>query len=227
MINRIISFTKGAPDIILERCENIDKTSVLQQVNKLAANGHRVLGFAYRYWDAFPLNPNSNEHENGLQFLGLAGIIDPPREEVFEAVKQCKSAGIVPVMITGDHPATARAIAREAGLLSGQGEVLNATEMADLQNGDLDYRLRHAAVIARATPLDKLRIVESLRRQGHAVAMTGDGVNDAPALRLADIGVAMGISGMEVAKEALDMVLADDNFSTIVAAVAEGHLPAF
>lgn len=222
--NRIISFTKGAPDIILERCENINKTSVLQQVNKLAANGHRVLGFAYRYWDAIPLNPNSNEHENGLQFLGLAGIIDPPREEVFEAVKQCKSAGIVPVMITGDHPLTAKTIAERIGILNNEDDVVvTGQELAALGDADFESKVEKIKVYARVSPEQKLQIVKMLQKKGHFVAMTGDGVNDAPSLKKANIGIAMGITGTDVSKEAAHMILLDDNFSTIVRAVKEGR----
>src|SRR6266566_288620 len=159
----------------------------------------------------------------GLTALGFVGISDPLRPTVQAAVLRCHEAGVRVIMITGDHPATARTIAREAGLLNNGGEVLTATEIAELHNSELDERLEHAVVIARATPLDKLRIIESLQRRGHAVAMTGDGVNDAPALRLADVGVAMGQSGTEVARQTADVGIADDDFSTLVEGFVEGR----
>jgi magnesium-transporting ATPase (P-type) len=165
----------------------------------------------------------SLDDQQGLTALGFVGISDPLRDTVQAAVRRCHDAGVRVIMITGDHPATARTIAREAGLLNNGGEVLTATEIAELQNGELDQRLEHAVVIARATPLDKLRIIESLQRHGHTVAMTGDGVNDAPALRLADVGVAMGRSGTEVARQTADVVIADDDFSTLVEAFVEGR----
>jgi len=159
----------------------------------------------------------------GLVALGFVGISDPLRSDVPAAVRRCHAAGIRVIMLTGDSPATAGAIARAAGLLDGGGAVLTGAEIADLYNGELDARLEGAAVLARVTPLDKLRIVESLQRHGHVVAMTGDGVNDAPALRLADVGVAMGRGGTEVARQAADVVLADDDFATLVEALVEGR----
>jgi cation-transporting P-type ATPase I len=158
-----------------------------------------------------------------LTALGFVGIADSLRPMVRNAVQRCHDAGIRVVMITGDHPSTAQAIAREAGLLEDGGEVLTASDLAQLQNGELDQRLSQAAVIARATPLDKLRIIESLQRRGHTVAMTGDGVNDAPALRLANVGVAMGSGSTEVARQTADVVIADDDFSTLVEAFVEGR----
>lgn len=222
--NRFISFTKGAPDVIMERCDNLDKAPVLQQVNRMAANGHRVLGFAYRYWDAVPTKPNSEEHESGLQFLGLAGIIDPPREEVFDAVKQCKSAGIIPVMITGDHPITAKTIAERIGILNdAEDVVLTGQQLAGLSDTEFESQVEKIKVYARVSPEQKLQIVKKLQKKGHFVAMTGDGVNDAPSLKKANIGIAMGITGTDVSKEAAHMILLDDNFSTIVKAVKEGR----
>jgi len=222
--NRIISFTKGAPDVILERCENIDTSNIFQHINKMAANGHRVLGFAYRYWDSIPENPASNGHETSLQFLGLAGIIDPPREEVFEAVKQCKTAGIIPVMITGDHPITAKTIAERIGILSSAEDMaVTGQELAALNDTDFEAKVEKIKVYARVSPEQKLQIVKTLQKKGHFVAMTGDGVNDAPSLKKANIGIAMGITGTDVSKEAAHMILLDDNFSTIVRAVKEGR----
>lgn len=221
---RVIAFTKGAPDVILERCNNIDKTEISQQINKMAANGSRVLGFAYRYWDTVPAKPSSEEHETGLQFLGLAGIIDPPREEVFEAVKQCKSAGIIPVMITGDHPLTAKTIAERIGIISSTDDVVvTGRELAALNDDDFELKVEKIKVYARVSPEQKLQIVKMLQKKGHFVSMTGDGVNDAPSLKKANIGIAMGITGTDVSKEAAHMILLDDNFSTIIRAVKEGR----
>jgi calcium-translocating P-type ATPase len=221
---------KGAPEVVLSRCRSLRlsageqspldearRAALLQRARQLAARGLRLLMVAEGARDAAPDDPQE------LTALGFVGINDPLRPTVREAVRRCQTAGVRVMMITGDHPATARTIAQEAGLLIGKEEVLSAADIADLQNGELDCRLKHAAVVARATPLDKLRIVESLRRQGHTVAMTGDGVNDAPALRLADIGVAMGQSGTEVARQTADLVIADDDFSTLVEGFVEGR----
>jgi len=222
--NKVISFTKGAPDILLQRCVNIDLPAMQIQVDDMAAQGHRVLGFAYRYWDAVPGDPDAAVHESGLTFLGLTGIIDPPREEVFDAVKQCKTAGIVPVMITGDHPLTAKTIAERIGILSNVKDlVITGQELAALNHDDFLARVERIKVYARVSPEQKLQIVKMLQHKGHYVAMTGDGVNDAPSLKRANIGIAMGITGTDVSKEAAHMILLDDNFSTIVKAVKEGR----
>jgi len=222
--DRVIAFTKGAPDVILERCNNIDKTEISLQIDKMAANGSRVLGFAYRYWDAVPAKPSSEEHETGLHFLGLAGIIDPPREEVFDAVRQCKSAGIIPVMITGDHPLTAKTIAERIGIISSADDVVvTGRELAALNDDDFELKVEKIKVYARVSPEQKLQIVKMLQKKGHFVSMTGDGVNDAPSLKKANIGIAMGITGTDVSKEAAHMILLDDNFSTIIRAVKEGR----
>jgi len=222
--NKIISFTKGAPDILLQRCVNVDIPVLQKQVDKMAAEGHRVLGFAYRYWDALPENPDSETHEAGLQFLGLTGIIDPPREEVFDAVAQCKTAGIVPVMITGDHPLTAKVIAQRIGILNNEKDlIITGQELAAMDNDNFLAKAGKIKVYARVSPEQKLQIVKTLQQKGHYVAMTGDGVNDAPSLKRANIGIAMGITGTDVSKEAAHMILLDDNFSTIVKAVREGR----
>lgn len=222
--NKIISFTKGAPDILLQRCDYIDLAAMQKQVDEMAARGHRILGFAYRYWDALPENLNSESHETGLHFLGLAGIIDPPREEVFEAVAQCKTAGIVPVMITGDHPLTAKTIAERIGILNTENDlVITGQQLAALDNDSFLAKVERIKVYARVSPEQKLQIVKMLQQKGHYVAMTGDGVNDAPSLKRANIGIAMGITGTDVSKEAAHMILLDDNFSTIVKAVREGR----
>jgi magnesium-transporting ATPase (P-type) len=168
-----------------------------------------------------PEQPPDDPRE--LTAIGFVGISDPLRPAVAAAVRRCREAGVRVIMLTGDHPETARTIARAAGLLVDGGEVLTGAEIAELENGALDARLERAAVVARATPLDKVRIVEGLQRRGHAVAMTGDGVNDAPALRLADVGVAMGRAGTEVARQAADVVLIDDDFATLVEAFVEGR----
>jgi Ca2+-transporting ATPase len=222
--DKIISLTKGAPDILLLRCVNIDLPAMQKQVDNMAAKGHRVLGFAYRYWDSLPENPTSEIHESGLQFLGLTGIIDPPREEVFAAVAQCKTAGIVPVMITGDHLLTAMSIAKRIGILNNESDIaITGQDLAALSGDELLAKIERIKVYARVSPEQKLLIVKTLQQRGHCVAMTGDGVNDAPSLKRANIGIAMGITGTDVSKEAAHMILMDDNFSTIVKAVKEGR----
>ena len=223
--NKIISFTKGAPDILLNRCLDIDALQLQQEVDIIAAKGHRVLGFAYRYWDGIPENLTSEVHETGLSFLGLTGIIDPPREEVFEAVAECKAAGIISVMITGDHPLTAKTIASRIGILDSLGNdmIITGQELAALDEQSFLEKVEKIKVYARVSPEQKLQIVKALQQKGNYVAMTGDGVNDAPSLKRANIGIAMGITGTDVSKEAAHMILLDDNFSTIVKAVKEGR----
>jgi len=220
---------KGAPERILARCsfgrEGIDdrfltedrKRLWLERAAVFAERGLRVLLVAEGPADGPPDNPQ------GLTALGFLGIRDPLRPGVPDAVQRCRRAGVRIIMLTGDHPATARTIGREAGLLDDGGEVVTAAELVALPDEELDRRMERVAVIARAAPLDKLRFVESLRRSGHSVAMTGDGVNDAPSLRLADVGVAMGKGGTEVARQASDVVLADDNFASLVEALVEGR----
>ncbi len=220
---------KGAPEALIPRCswmlEQGEKRPLdehgqyewLDLARRLAERGLRVLMVA----EGSPATPLDNPRE--LTALGFVGISDPLRPNVQTAVHRCREAGVRVIMITGDHPSTARAIAREADLLDKDGEVLTGAEILELQNSELDEHLEHAVVIARATPLDKLRIIESLQRQGHTIAMTGDGVNDAPALRLADVGVAMGRSGTEVARQVADVILVDDDFSTLVEAFVEGR----
>ncbi len=222
---------KGAAEVLAPRCTHIrtggadqplgvpGRRALLARAAHLAARGLRVLLIAEGAAGARPDDPQ------GLVAVGFVGIADPLRPGVPDAVRRCREAGVRLIMLTGDHPATARAIAREASLLEQEGaaEVLTGAEIAELADDVLDRRLERAAVVARITPLDKLRIVESLRRRGHVVAMTGDGVNDAPALRLADVGVAMGRGGTEVARQAADVVLADDDFATLVEALVEGR----
>jgi Ca2+-transporting ATPase len=189
----------------------------------LAQGGMRVLGVALRHLDRDPRENGGEVAEEGLTFVGMAGMIDPPRPEVRQAVANCMAAGIRPVMITGDHPLTALAIARDLQIASGD-RVLTGTDLKRMSDQDLDAIVGEVSVFARVSPEDKLKIVAALQRQGQIVAMTGDGVNDSPALKRADIGVGMGITGTDVAKEAADMVLLDDNFRTIVAAVEEGRV---
>jgi P-type Ca2+ transporter type 2C len=222
--NKIISFTKGAPDILLLRCVDVDLPLLQKQVDFMASKGQRVLGFGFRYWDSLPETPELTIHETGLHFLGLISIIDPPREEVSEAVAQCKTAGIVPVMITGDHPLTAKAIAQRIGILNSEKDfVITGQELASLDDESFLRKVENIKVYARVSPEQKLKIVKTLQQKGHYVAMTGDGVNDAPSLKRANIGIAMGITGTDVSKEAAHMILLDDNFSTIVKAVKEGR----
>ncbi|MDA8348103.1 MAG: cation-translocating P-type ATPase [Pseudomonadota bacterium] len=226
-----LSITKGAAESLIPLCDTesrdgrtvpIDRKRLLQAADRMAAHGLRVLAFARRHWDQQP-QPDAATLESHLQFLALVGLLDPPRAEVAEAVAACRTAGIVPVMITGDHPATARAIARRIGLLAEGGTVLTGTQLAALGDSALAEQVRNVHAYARVAPEQKVRIVTALQNDGQIVAMTGDGVNDGPALQRADIGVAMGITGTDVAREASAMVLLDDNFATIVGAVREGR----
>ncbi len=227
--------TKGAVDSLLEVSSRVWMNGNLDPLDenwrrrlaaaneRMAGNGMRVLGAAFRIIDAAPTAGDLDALELNLIFVGMAGMIDPPRPEAAPAVSLCKTAGIRTVMITGDHPLTARYIARQIGILNGGG-VLSGAELDRIPSPELEKAVESTAVYARVSPKHKLQIVEGLGRRGHIVAMTGDGVNDAPALKKADIGVAMGITGTDVAKEAADMVLMDDNFATIVDAVKEGRV---
>ena len=224
-----IAFTKGAPEQVLERCVTgeggvaFDRQAVLTQAEVLAAEGYRVLAFGYRRWPEMPPSLTAGEMESELVFLALVALIDPPRMEVPAAVASCRSAGITPIMITGDHPATARAIAQRLGFVDEDATVIEGRELARLSTAELEQCLSRVRVFARVTPEQKIDIVKALQAKGEFTAMTGDGVNDAPALKRADIGIAMGLKGTDVAREAADMVLLDDNFATIVAAVREGR----
>jgi calcium-translocating P-type ATPase len=221
---------KGAAEAVVTRCthaagaegsaRSLDepaREALLERAEELSAQGLRVLMVAEGSPDA------SVEDPQGLRALGFVGISDPPREGAAEAVARCRAAGIRTIMLTGDHPATARKIAAELGLPLDDGAVLTGEQIENVSNGELEAVLERASVIARITPIDKLKIVECLKRSGHTVAMTGDGVNDAPALRLADVGVAMGAGGTEVARQAADLVLADDRFETLTEALLEGR----
>ncbi|OGS94641.1 MAG: calcium-translocating P-type ATPase, PMCA-type [Gallionellales bacterium RIFCSPLOWO2_02_FULL_57_47] len=228
-----IAYTKGSPETVVPLCvrmlgtdgkQDIDQAALLQQAELMAADGLRVLAFACRHWPALPDGAPPDEMESELVFLGFAGLIDPPRGEVKEAVAQCITAGITPVMITGDHPATARAIAGQLGILvDGDARVMTGAELARLDQEAFEAEVEHVRVYARVDPAQKIKIVRALQDRGEVVAMTGDGVNDAPALKAADIGVAMGKGGTDVAREAAHMVLLDDNFATIVHAVRHGR----
>jgi Ca2+-transporting ATPase len=229
-------FTKGAPDVLLEVCDRIvqggqiqslqaeQRQALLQANTSLAAQALRVLAVAYRPLDSLPEKPLSQEIERNLIFVGLLGMIDPARPEVKDAVDLCRQAGIKAVMITGDYPETARAIAKELDLFTPGRETLTGQELEQLSDEEFAALVNEVDVYARTSPKHKVRIVEALKSRGHIVAMTGDGVNDAPALKRADIGVAMGITGTDVAKETADMVLTDDNFASIVSAVEEGRV---
>ncbi len=224
----VLLICKGAPEAVLPCCESdlsqqsFDRDARLGQAERLAAQGFRVLALATKRLTAAPDRVDL-ALEGELSFLGFAGLIDPPRPGVEAAVAECIGAGIVPVMITGDHPGTAQAIAIRLGLTNDGDRLLTGPEIDRMSDADFEREVERVRVYARVTPAQKIRIVQSLQARGHFVAMTGDGVNDAPALKLADIGVAMGKKGTDVAREAADMVLLDDNFTTIVTAVREGR----
>ncbi len=228
------AYIKGAPDVILNHCKYIsingqvkditgeDRKKILDVNHKMASKALRVLGFAYKSLDE-KYTPKSEIVEKNLIFIGLQAMIDPPREEVRESIIKCRSAGISTVVITGDHKLTAIAITKELGLFKEGDKALSGEELDKLSDDELDKIVESIVICARVSPEHKVRILNALKKRGHVVAMTGDGVNDAPALKNSDIGVAMGITGTDVAKEASDMVLTDDNFASIVNAVEEGR----
>jgi P-type Ca2+ transporter type 2C len=237
--NTYILLSKGSPELVLERCQSYQsgqrvkelgqpqRSHILGQNNHLASNGLRVLGFAYKLLEKPPATINAattEATEQGMTWLGLVDMLDAPRPEVRDAVARCRSAGIRPIMITGDHQLTAKAIATDLGIADASAAVLTGQELERLSQEELQNEVGRVGIYARVAPEHKLRIVQALQNQGRIVAMTGDGVNDAPALKQAAIGIAMGITGTDVSKEASDMVLQDDNFATIVAAVEEGRV---
>jgi Ca2+-transporting ATPase len=230
------AYMKGAPEVVLERCTHIfeegkekrltdDKRKKILEVNEqLAGNALRVLGMAYRRLPETMTKYEAETVEKGMVFVGLQGMIDPPREEAIEANKKCQKAGIKTVMITGDHKLTAIAVAKEVGIYKEGDLVLTGAEMDQLSDKEFEEMVEKVTVYARVSPEHKLKIVNALKKKGHIVAMTGDGVNDAPAVKAADVGVAMGISGTDVTREASDLILTDDNFATIVKAVEQGRV---
>ena len=229
------SCTKGAPDEILKRCTSVwrdgrkqpmteaFRQEILSQNKAMADQALRVLAAAGRAWNQMPSSQEPDFLEQDLCFLGLCGMIDPVRPEVVDAIRECRGAGIRPVMITGDHKDTAVAIAKELGILEAGRKAVTGAEIDQLSDEELDRRIEEYAVYARVQPEHKVRIVDAWKRKGRITAMTGDGVNDAPSIKRADIGIGMGITGTDVTKNVADMVLADDNFATIIVAVEEGR----
>jgi Ca2+-transporting ATPase len=235
-LSEYVAFVKGAPDVILELSTHVldgdqvaplDKArreEILEQNKELSGQALRVLGVAYRPVDSVPQQPTPEALENELVFVGLAGMIDPARPEVAVGIEVARNAGIRTLMVTGDYPDTARAIAAEIGLLRPESEIVTGAELETLDDAALQERIERIDVFARVSPKHKVRIVEALKARDQVVAMTGDGVNDAPALKRANIGVAMGITGTDVSKETADMVLTDDNYVSIVSAVEQGRI---
>jgi len=233
--DRWLSVTKGAPDVLFEKCsrcldgtgqapfDSRRKSELRLKNGKMAAEALRVVAVAFREWEEEPVFFTEEILEEDLTFAGMAGMMDPPRPEAKEAVEICRKAGIRPVMITGDHALTAQAVAAEMGIFRQGDTILTGQELEEMNEDELERAAEKCAVFARVAPAHKVRIVQAFRRGGRVVAMTGDGVNDAPALQTADIGCAMGKHGTEVAKGAADMILTDDNFAAIVAAVQEGR----
>ena len=233
---KVVSFTKGAPDIIISRCNYISmnnkvipftddlKEEVLGVNSMFSRNALRVLAGAYREYDGLPDDISSENNENNMIFVGLTGMIDPPRPEAKEAIKLCKQAGIDTIMITGDYKETAFAIAKDLGMAEDESQAMMGAELDKLSDEELQEIVKNTKVFARVSPDHKVRIVSALKANGEIVAMTGDGVNDALALKKADIGVSMGITGTDVAKNTAELILTDDNFASIVAAVEEGRI---
>ncbi|MBG6185752.1 cation-translocating P-type ATPase [Flavobacterium sp. CAN_S2] len=225
--NEVIAITKGAVDVLFHKLSAEQQSHIPElerKVNEMAEKGYRVLGYAMKTLSSLPENLDSETIETELTLIGFVGMIDPPREEAKQAVSECKEAGIIPVMITGDHKLTAKAIAEKLGIISSEEDmVLTGSKLSALTQTEFVKIVEKVRVYARVNPEQKLRIINALQSKNHFVAMTGDGVNDAPALKNADIGIAMGINGTEVSKEASHLILLDDNFATIVVAVKHGR----
>lgn len=231
--NQYVAFTKGAADEILPLCSQIminnnvrpitehDQKQIMQLTKSMSADALRVLGFATKVVKNIP--DAGTDLENNLTFIGVSGMIDPPREEVAESIQTCRDAGIRTIMITGDHKITALAIAKKLNIYQNGDLAISGSELDQMSDQQLDEAVKRATVFARVSPADKLRIIQSLKRNGEVTTMTGDGVNDSPALKAADIGVAMGITGTDVAKDVADMILLDDSFTTIAYAIKEGR----
>ena len=220
---KITVIVKGAFDMLTPRCVSGDIEKARKITEEMSGEALRVLAVAYKVIDNLPEEMTTTALENGLTFMGLLGMIDPPRPEAKEAVALCRKAGIKPVMITGDHVITASAIAKALGIMEEGDMAITGAELDAMSEEELDSKITKISVYARVSPENKIRIVKAWQRKGQVVSMTGDGVNDAPALKAADIGCAMGITGTDVAKGASDMTLTDDNFATIVDAVKEGR----
>ena len=233
--SRFIQYTKGAPDELLKKCTHILtkqgevllsdelRKNVLDRNKDMAKKALRVLGSATRHWDKLPEDKSPENLEKELIFIGLTGMIDPVRPEAKAAIDECRSAGIRPIMITGDHRDTAVAIAIDLGIINDESQAITGAEISKMSDEEFDSKIENYSVYARVQPEHKVRIVNGWKKRGKITAMTGDGVNDAPALKSADIGVGMGITGTDVSKSVSDMVLADDNFASIVYAVEEGR----
>lgn len=234
--NKAAAFVKGAPDIVLDRCRywlvdgerkeltDADRDKIMTQNSEFARSALRVLAYAIREFDTIPEKPEPEEVETELTFVGLTGMIDPPRQEAKEAIELCKQAGIVPVMITGDYKDTAYAIAEQLGMVENEDQAIMGRDLNDLTDEQMRQLVKEKRVYARVSPEHKVRIVTALKENGEIAAMTGDGVNDALAIKRADIGISMGITGTDVAKSTADVILTDDNFASIVAAVNEGRI---
>ncbi len=230
-----ILFSKGAPEVIADKCSKIIKNGRVEnltdadrkEISKsnflLAEKAMRNLAFAFKYMEELPHEQKVKESEKDLVYLGIVGMIDPPRPEVYQAIEKCKKANIKIIMVTGDHKITARAIGEELGILGPRDKVIDSTEFDMMTRQELDDQIENIRIFARVSPANKVDIVEALKKKHHIVAMTGDGINDAPSLKKADIGIAMGIVGTDVSKESSDMILTDDNFATIVKAVRQGR----
>lgn len=231
-----ILFSKGAPEIILQRCSKIIKNDIIAEISAedkeklkninstLASSAMRNLAFAFKYLDHLPDSKSIKAEEANLIYCGIVGMIDPPRPEVYDAIEKCRKANIEVIMVTGDHKLTAEAIGKELGILGENGKTIDGEQFDALTKEQLEKQIGDIKIFARVSPSNKVDIINALKKNNHIVAMTGDGINDAPSLKKADIGVAMGITGTDVSKESSDMILTDDNFATIVKAVREGRV---